>query len=931
MASSFHQPLLVAACIAGVAKQAEAVIPQNTPLHIKQSGWCFDQQWSADPDQLILYSCEDHNNQEFTWRQEEGWDFFHLISNLADQCIGFTESDVKSISSDSGLGPNNDEPVVFKDCDASDDLIKWTYLYGTQQLQLTKFPTKCLDFSLTKKVFVAYDCKKDLGNFELRNQQMVFEKKKNYKGIKEGMPVEIQQVVTGSSGLDVGNLLQSAASAWSSMCLDQSQDSQTQDQLLLFGCKRSQNQLFQFTATSEVAKHSDVLNLNHIVTTKDSRCIGVGSATPQAGDPLVLKECSDKDKTINWRYAHGLEQIKLEAWPKLCMGIIDDHSKRMGVLKCHTNDQGWADTNQHFRVLDLGEKQIPEHVPLKITQNVWCLDQMFSAEPDKLILYSCEGSSNQQWIWRGSVTLGYHYLVSNLDDRCLGIDDKATASSGEPNLGAEIVFKACQTEDLLIRWEYVYSSQQFKLSKWPDLCMEYSEGVKTFVVQKCRFEEYVQLIGDSTYKQRFDVQRKADVHKLPVRLPVRIRVGTNFAWQDCLDRPPNSDDVAKWGCKEGATGMSINQEFLVRGNKSWHFSQLVSNVDLKCLAAAAAHDLAEVSFKECDANDDMMKWIYSQGKGFMKLAEYPDMCLGFTQASNKYTIQKCDFDQVGLAVPYQFMSVIDLGFHEIHEDKPQALMQNGWCLDRPYGQPTPGTSELNLFDCTGGDNQKFVWYNIFTWRHHYLLSHVDNLCLGATGSSKPSPHSPITFKQCKDDDPNIRWEYSYGLSQLKMSHWPDLCLDYDDSIKAFAVNPCSFLTGGEALVLWPAHNQVITFPGVEPKVEKDDDDDDDDDEVVDGSLLTHSRHSTLSSHGGLRRRRADHNSHLQRYEKQDIDGESDLDKSQSWIAVAAPRVFAASTVSLLLLAALLRVCRVCSMEPSTEHTVEDEDEQMLQT
>jgi len=331
-----------------------------------------------------------------------------------------------------------------------------------------------------------------------------------------------------------------------------------------------------------------------------------------------------------------------------------------------------------------------------------------------------------------------------------------------------------------------------------------------------------------------------------------------------------------------------------------------------------------VSFKECDATDDMMKWIFSQGKGFMKLSEYPDLCLGFTAGASKFTMQKCKFDSAGLADGNQMMSVIGLGFHEIKEDTPQPLVQNGWCVDRPYDKPTPGKSELNLYQCTKGDNQKYVWYNKLTWRYHYLLSHVDNFCMGVAGTSKPSLHSPITFKHCDDDDPNIRWEYSYRLSQLKMSSWPNLCLEYDDSIKAFAVLACTFLDGSDAMVLWPAHNQVIQFPGVQPEPEEDDDTD-----VLGAGILQHGRRRSSS------RRRFSSRRRLKLYEVQEsTDKQPQLeDKDQAFMGVVSSSVLPACIAPLLLLLLLLAVIfavrRRHSADSQPTSSTSEEEQQLL--
>jgi len=230
-----------------------------------------------------------------------------------------------------------------------------------------------------------------------------------------------------------------------------------------------------------------------------------------------------------------------------------------------------------------------------------------------------------------------------------------------------------------------------------------------------------------------------------------------------------------------------------------------------------------VSFADCTDSDPLMRWIYSSGKGFIKLADHAHLCL--ESNGQIFVLETCKFDTWGMADSRQRLEVRGLGFHEIEEDTPQLVKQNSWCLDRPYKD----SGGLGLYSCGGGDNQKFVWYNLLTWQYHYLISHVDNKCLGVQGTTEPAAGSSVSFMPCSENDQTIRWVYSYALSQLKLAVWPHLCLDFHESKRVFTVNVCTFLDGSSGGGLWPANNQRIEFPHVfpEPKKKKADDDDDD--------------------------------------------------------------------------------------------------------
>jgi len=780
---------------------AQGAIPLNRPVTIQQNGWCFDHQWSSDPDRLILYLCSGGQNQHFVWHQEDSWGFAHLVSVQDDRCVGIDDIDLDA----DGI-PAEQAPISFKKCSTTDKLIEWRYRHGEQQIESVKFPGSCMDFSDTHDFFILYQCKDDIGHDEAKNQRVRFVDDVA-SPIHAGVPVQIQHFKGGLFDM------------WSGSCLDQSLDTGAKDPLTLYKCQQgAPNQLFVWTSSSALRSSNDSLPL--LTSSLDGRCVAAAKAEVGAG--LLLRPCGEGDETLaRWRYSHGVQQLQLKDFPYLCFGALREGSPEVGVVGCA------LDPEPHFEVLSSGRKPVLEHVPLEVKQGDWCLEHKFDEKPEKLVLKKCTELANQEFVWRSGAN-GSHHLVSNFNDRCLGIRDEDTDKhTHEPREHSPIAFQTCNWSDKLQQLVYALGPEQLRLHVWPHLCMQFDENEGLFTVARCTIEGRGFFGGGGRDVQILRFAEESRAEAIAPGLPATIRVG-QFWHRNCLERAAAGDSVITVECdKDGV----IDQQFDWLGRADWHFNMVRSLVDDKCLAARRHEVGAPVSLGSCNYTNLHVRWLYSHARGFLKLAEWPELCVDLpaltaavgSHSSGTAVLANCSYDKERDSENHE-LAVVDeecefrtQGLQSIKEDEPLSIQQNGFCLDQPFDE-----SHVTLFGCNMQNNQKFVWVGAPSALddYHLLISHIDNRCIGvgdgdADDKGKPYRNAPIVFKECSDRDLLIRWVYSYGRKQLQMAEWLYLCMEYDDAKRIFAVQSCAIPDGSRG-GRWLERKQALTFEGVAP-------------------------------------------------------------------------------------------------------------------
>mmetsp|Transcript_93500 Transcript_93500/g.204736 ORF Transcript_93500/g.204736 Transcript_93500/m.204736 type:complete len:891 (-) Transcript_93500:84-2756(-) len=773
-----------------------ASIPSGRPITLKQNGWCLDQQWSADPDRLILYLCSGEKNQQFIWHEDSSGDFALLSSVLDERCLGLDTSDL-----DKSGEPKLESAVGFKPCDADDHLVRWRYLPGQEQLESASYPGFCLDYSDNHDYFIMYKCKVDSGMDDAGNQRITYVDNVN-SIFQPGVPIHIQHYKGGLFDL------------WSGSCLDQNLDPDAKEELGLFKCDQAKpNQLFVWQKSSSG-------KLNELTSSIDGRC--VTAASEEVGAKLKLETCSGASPLLSqWQYAPGVQQIRLRSSPYLCLGALKPGQPEVGIVGCA------LDPEPHFEVRDVGRKAVPERLPLEVKQGDWCVEHSFEGKPSRLTLASCSELSNQEFVWRPSGSLGFHHLVSGFNDQCLSVEITGEKKTHiRPDEWSPVTFEHCSWSSERQRWSYQAGPEQLRMTEWPDLCLHFDERKRYFAVSRCTLSGGGLFSGSGRVLQQFQFSEEPRAKPLESGLPIEVRL-EQFGDSDkkmCLQRSAGQNSLEAAACsKDHAT----DQLFDWVGHPSWHFHHLRSLVDDRCVGASSSVAGALVTLTTCSEGDAKVRWVYSHSRGYLQLAENTSLCLEVEtekgSSEGQFFLTICQYDVhrnesgYALARPDEDLEFVPLGYKAIAEDTPLTMKQDDFCMSQPFGE-----SYLRLSGCEDRNNQKFVWTVAPNDDSHWLVSHIDNRCLGVSDSQaddkgKPYRNAPLIFKECKNHDPLVQWVYSYGRKQLQMASWLYLCLEYDAKKKYFTTQSCA-VSNGQLGGHWLEGNQAVSFDGVQTEV-----------------------------------------------------------------------------------------------------------------
>jgi len=344
---------------------------------------------------------------------------------------------------------------------------------------------------------------------------------------------------------------------------------------------------------------------------------------------------------------------------------------------------------------------------------------------------------------------------------------------------------------------------------------------RSFVLSPCQFEIYTPN-GITHYKQRVRFGIDTLYKKIPVGLPVQLHVGQSWV-NDCMDRPFGEDGLRLKKCKPIGLDRIVEQAYVWRGRDDWHFNQLMSLVDDRCVAATATKEGTQplpggtLVVKDCNGTDKFQRWMYSYGKGFIKMAEWPKYCMNYNRRLGQFDVGRCKYgtgEEYDIANSSEELEVLGMGFEFIREDTPIKVMHGKKCLQRPYSLFQP---DLTLRACSPSVNQMFVWHGADGSDFRYLASHIDNTCLGVqpdgSKAEKPAVGTPLTFLPCEYKKSYVKWSYGYGPQQLRMAEWPDLCAEFRHNLDRYVLGKCG--------LPWTDPLQAVVFDGTQPATNED--------------------------------------------------------------------------------------------------------------
>eukprot|EP00401_Gymnodinium_catenatum_P041893 CAMPEP_0117500702 /NCGR_PEP_ID=MMETSP0784-20121206/22911_1 /TAXON_ID=39447 /ORGANISM="" /LENGTH=434 /DNA_ID=CAMNT_0005295917 /DNA_START=84 /DNA_END=1388 /DNA_ORIENTATION=- len=285
----------------------------------------------------------------------------------------------------------------------------------------------------------------------------------------------------------------------------------------------------------------------------------------------------------------------------------------------------------------------------------------------------------------------------------------------------------------------------------------------------------------------------------------------------CLDFHMEHGSLILYSCYKSE---KKNQEWALQRHPGWDFVHVFTPAaDGKCLAAVTQAGVrpevgAPVAFVECDhGQDDALKWVYDFPRKMLHMSTYPDLCLDYNEATDKFGVYTCILQQNvifgGEATKYnQVILVEHIPFR--HDTSPQSpaipvpsaeqpvlMTQSSYCLN--YHTQA---GNLILYQCQGHLNEQWVWKAVKGKPNTYQVYSPANggKCLRVEADADESKSTPkkgshVGFSDCTMTDEYELWSYDFEGRVMKLAAWLDMCLDYNEGSDNFGVYPCKMDTG----------------------------------------------------------------------------------------------------------------------------------------